>query len=93
LFSAVLIVMIMLGPQSGTGENCDRTERNNTSILRETLGRLNLENPEMDVHKNIDNNELRFICVCGFTCYTPGVEQKSARINKAVWNKMFRGYQ
>ena len=88
---ALLILMIMFGYNIVTAENYDKAEKSNTAILRATLETLNIENQEMDVNKNIGNGDLRFICVCGFACYTPGVEQNALALKKQYGTKCLEG--
>ncbi len=70
-----LAAILVLSCQTVSSEKYEQPITSNTAILKTTLSSLNIEEPEKDINKNIKNNDLRFICVCGYACYTPGVEQ------------------
>lgn len=52
----------------------------NIEILKKTLKGLNLDNPTADIEKHTANNDLRFVGINGYTCYSPGVEKKDMKL-------------
>jgi len=71
----VLIAVLLFDCQTASSEKYKQLITSNTMILKTTLSSLNIDDPEKDIQINIKNNDLRFICVCGYSCYTPGVEK------------------
>jgi hypothetical protein len=64
---------------------------NNTAILKKELGSLNLTKPEKDLIKNIEANDFRFVCICGYTCFAPGVEKENIKLTEKYGLKCIKG--
>lgn len=79
---ALLLLLLTPGCLSVTPRRFEKPITNDTAILKTTLSCLNLESPQKDVDRNINNGDLRFICVCGFACYTPGVQKDDLLLTK-----------
>ncbi len=62
-----------------------------TETLKATLRSLNLQNPDQDVNTNSAKLDLRFICICGYACYTPGVEKTDLALTKKYGTRCFDG--
>ena len=60
----------------------NKSSDHQTEILKAVLRSLNLQNPEQDVNANSAKQDLRFICICGYACYTPGVDKEDIALTK-----------
>lgn len=87
----VFLVILILGCQTVSSNNEQHNITPNTAILKTTLGTLNIDNPEKDLDENIRNKDLRFICICGYACYTPRVEQSDLSLTKKYGIKCLDG--
>ena len=50
------------------------------AILKTTLSSLNLKTPGADVEKNIANDDYRFMGICGYACYPPGLQDADLKL-------------
>lgn len=64
---------------------------NRTDILKKELNILNINNPNIDLTKNIDINNFRFIGLYGYVQYSPGIDEKDHELIKKYGSFMFRG--
>ena len=80
-----------MGWQANVANSAEQPKTNETAKLRTSLANLNLNNPESDIKKNIGSGDLRFICVCDYACYSPGVEQKDYLLTKKYGAKCLEG--
>jgi len=85
------LMFIMLGVQFAYAQDNNKPATSDTEILRTILGSLNLESPEKDLNKNIRSGDLRFVCICGYACYTPGVENSDIDLTKKYGTRCLEG--
>jgi hypothetical protein len=74
---AVAILLLSISGVCGSSEpeKDIRIVTTNAAILETTLRGLNLEHPEEDMKKNASHRDFRFLTVCGYTCYPPGISE------------------
>jgi outer membrane lipoprotein LolB len=63
----------------------------NTVILKRGLIGLNIEHPEDDLQKNIDRKDFRFVCICGYACYAPGIGKDNVKLSERYGLKCIEG--
>jgi hypothetical protein len=85
-----LLIMIIFGNQVRAQDN-KKSLMTQTETLKATLSRLNLGNPEKDIDTNIANADLRFICICGYACYAPGVDKSDLSLTKKYGTRCLEG--
>ena len=86
----LLGIMSLVGCQAVANHN-SQPITSNAATLKTTIGGLNIGNPEVDVDKNTGNNDFRFICICGLTCYAPGVEKDDLTLTKKYGVRCLEG--
>jgi hypothetical protein len=69
----------------------EKASKSQTESLKMALKSLNLENPEVDANQNLSNRDPRFICICGYACYTPGVEKDDLALTKKYGSRCLEG--
>jgi hypothetical protein len=47
----------------------------NSERLKQEISKLDLNAPKNDLNINIKKGDLRFMCVCGYGCYSPGLKR------------------
>ena len=75
---------------SNANENI-KSSKSQTETLKTILKSLNTQNPEKDVYANLTNQDLRFICICGYACYAPGVEKADLALTKKYGTRCLDG--
>jgi hypothetical protein len=68
-----------------------KSSKSQTEILKAVLKSLNLQNPEQDVSANSVKGDLRFTCICGYACYTPGVDKDDLALTKKYGKRCLDG--
>lgn len=68
-----------------------KSSNHQTEILKAVLRSLNLQNPEQDVNANSAKRDLRFICICGYACYTPGVDKDDLSMTEKYGKRCLDG--
>lgn len=71
------VVIILVLSTSCAQQNTKLGEKNsNTEILYDTISHLNINDPSIDLIKNIKIGDIRFKGINGYACFTPGVTEK-----------------
>jgi outer membrane lipoprotein LolB len=66
-------------------------EDSNTVILKREFINRNIEHPENDLQKNTDAGDFRFVCICDYACYAPGVEKGDMQLWMKYGHKCIEG--
>jgi hypothetical protein len=75
-FLALLLLFVFGGCSSYINTKYDSPWTSNTTTLKTTLRSLNLREPKKDLIENVKNSDYRFMGVCLYYCYAPGLENQ-----------------
>jgi hypothetical protein len=80
------IVMLLF-----TQEPSKSLQISQTSILKTELAGLNLDSHDQDVSRNISHSDFRFIGICDFACYPPGIQSEDLEYAKVYGVRIIQG--
>lgn len=85
----LIIVFLASGCQASLVK--ENINTSNTALLRSELETLHINDPDQDMRKKMEKNDFRFVCICGFICYTPSVEKDNLKLVKIYGRRCLEG--
>ena len=79
-FWITIVSFTLIGCQKAQPVKRESPVTSNTAILKMTLSSLNLKAPNADVEENITSGDYRFVGICGFACYPPGLQDADIKV-------------
>jgi hypothetical protein len=80
------IVMLLSAQESSQSPQISQT-----SILKTELAGLSLDSPDQDVSRNISHSDYRFIGICDFACYPPGIQGEDLKYAEDYGVRIIQG--